>query len=421
MLKKIAISVICVSLFFVLADARIRYVPGEYSTIQEGINDCSGGDTLLVDPGTYFENITFNGQYLVLASTFLTTGNPDFINSTVIDGGGLGPVVRFENGEDSRAVITGFKITNGLSDDGGGIFCNNSSPVISKNLITQNETFYGLWPYGQGAGIFCDNSEATIINNQIIGNFANGTNGGRGGGIFCLDSAPDIINNTICGNEAVWFGGGICSINSNAVIANCILWGNVADEGTEIYFEGSAPQVTYSDVYAGWSGIGNINSNPEFRDRNAGDFRLMSTQYGYPYDSPCIDVGAPFIRDAVLDSLWGLGTILSDLGAFGGGNFELAGVEDEIPDYPELISVAGNYPNPFNSRTVIRFFLSRPGDISIEIFDLLGRRVESLSETRREAGEHNIVWDGDDKAAGVYFYKIKSDSFNISQKMLLLK
>jgi hypothetical protein len=421
MIKIIAISVICISLFFVMADARIRYVPGEYSTIQAGINDCSGGDTLLVDPGTYYENITFNGQYLVLASTFMTTGNPDFINSTVIDGGALGPVVRFENGEDSRAVITGFTITNGLSDDGGGIYCDGASPVISKNLITQNETYKGLWPYGQGAGIFCDNSEATIINNQIIDNLANGTNGGRGGGIFCLDSAPDIINNTIYGNEALWFGGGICTINSNAVITNSILWGNVADEGPEIYFEGSAPQVTYSDVYAGWSGIGNINSNPEFRDRNAGDFRLMSTQYGYPYDSPCIDVGAPFIRDAILDSLWGLGTILSDMGAFGGGDFELAGVEEEIPNYPDLIAVAGNYPNPFNSRTVIRFFLSGPGNISIEIFDLLGRRVESFSEIRRESGAHNIVWNGDGQSAGVYFYNIKGDSFNISRKMLLLK
>jgi len=421
MLKKVVISTISVCLLFAMAEGRIRHVPGEYSTIQEGINDCSGGDTLLVDPGTYYENITFNGQYLVLASTFLTTGNPDFINSTVIDGSNQGPVVRFENGEDSRAIITGFTITHGYSDNGGGIYCQNSSPVIFKNLIIQNETYSGFWPYGQGAGIFCENSDAVIINNQILDNFANGTDGGRGGGIFSMDSSPDIINNTIYGNEALWFGGGICSISSNAVIVNSILWGNTASDGPEIYFEDNSPQVTYSDIYAGWSGVGNINSNPEFRNRNGGDFRLMSTQYGFPYDSPCIDVGAPYILDAVLDSLWGLGTTLSDMGAFGGGDFELAGVEDDLGEYPQLITVAGNYPNPFNSRTVIRFSLIEPGDVSMEVFDLLGRRVEAFTRQYRGAGEHNIIWDGENKSAGVYFYTIKGDSFSISRKMLLLK
>jgi hypothetical protein len=205
------------------------------------------------------------------------------------------------------------------------------------------------------------------------------------------------------------------------VITNCILWGNVADEGPEIYYSGSAPEVTYSDIYAGWSGIGNINSNPEFRDRDAGDFRLMSTEYGYPYNSPCIDVGAPYIRDVLLDSLWGQGTILSDLGTYGGGDFELAAVDDGPGEYPQLIAAAGNYPNPFNSRTVIRFSLIEPSDVSVEIFDLLGRRVEAFARQYRQAGEHNIVWDGDDKSAGVYFYTIKGDSFSISRKMLLLK
>jgi len=395
MLKNSILAIAFFSLFFTSANARIRHVPGEYPTIQD--------------------------QYLVLSSLFLTTGIQDYIDSTVIDGSASGHVVTFQTGEDSRAVIAGFTITNGHSDNGGGIYCENSSPVISNNIITGNTTYTGFWPYGQGAGIYCENSEATILNNLIINNNASGTDGGRGGGIFCENSSPDIINNTFYGNQAMWYGGAVFSNSSMPVITNCILWGNNAPEGSEIYYDGSAPVVTYTDIYAGWPGEGNINSNPEFRNRNQGDFHLMSTEYGYPYDSPCIDAGAPFIRDMALDSLWGLGTFSSDMGAYGGGDFEQAAIEDGIPDSPKEIALVKNYPNPFNSQTVISFYLTEPGDVSIEIFDILGRGIETIHKSYLESGRHSFIWDGENCSGGIYFYFIKGETFQVSRKMLLLK
>jgi hypothetical protein len=386
MFKRMILITVFSGLLFLAAGARIRHVPGEYSTIQEGINDCSGGDTLLVDPGVYYENISFNGQYLVLASKLIISGNQAYIDSTVINGGAQGAVVRFESGEDSRAVITGFTITNGYSDNGGGIRSVYSSPVISYNRITGNTTFSGLWPYGQGAGIYCDHSQATILNNVIAGNVATGTDGGRGGGLFCQYSTPDLINNTFYGNQAMWFGGAICLVFSSPMITGCILWGNIANEGPEIFIDEGNPVITYSDIYAGWQGQGNINSNPEFRDRPGGDLHLMSTFYGFPYNSPCIDAGAPYIRDFALDSLWGLGTVLADMGAYGGGDFELAGIEDDIARVPSRITVKGNYPNPFNNKTVIKFDLAEPGDVSVDIFDILGRHVETLIDANLPCG-----------------------------------
>ncbi len=422
MSKNSVVAIIVVALFYVSADARIRHVPGEYPTIQDGINDCSGGDTLLVAPGTYYENINFNGQYLVLSSFFITTGIQDYIDSTVIDGSASGHVVTFQTGEDNRAAITGFTITNGHSENGGGVYCENSNPVISNNIIVDNTTYTGFWPYGQGAGIYCDNSEATILNNLIINNSASGTDGGRGGGVFCENSSPDLINNTFFGNQAMWYGGAIFSNSSTPNIINCILWGNNAPEGAEIHYEGSsAPQVTYSDIYAGWSGEGNINSNPEFRNRNQGDFHLMSTQYGYPYDSPCIDAGAPYIRDIALDSLWGLGTISGDMGAYGGGDFELSSTEDEIPEKPSQIALVRNYPNPFNSRTVIGFYLSEGSAVSVDIFDILGRRIDSVQKSYYDEGYHRIPWNGEGFSAGIYLYSVKGPTFNITRKMQLLK
>lgn len=88
------------------------HVPADYSTIQEAIYAASSGDTILVAPGTYLENINFTGKDLVVQSE----EGPE---TTVIDGGQSGSVVTFEYGEGAEARLTGFTLTNGLGQDGG--------------------------------------------------------------------------------------------------------------------------------------------------------------------------------------------------------------------------------------------------------------------------------------------------------------
>ena len=88
-----------------VASAVIINIPGDYPTIQEGINASSDGDTVLVQPGTYVENINFNGHNIVLGSLFLTTGDTTYIAETMIDGDSSGPVVTFESVEDSTSII----------------------------------------------------------------------------------------------------------------------------------------------------------------------------------------------------------------------------------------------------------------------------------------------------------------------------
>ncbi len=85
---------------------------GDYTTIQEGINASINGDTVLVYPGTYYENVNFNGKNITLASLELTTNDESYVDSTVIDGNKNGSCIRLDTYE-NYATIQGFSITKG--------------------------------------------------------------------------------------------------------------------------------------------------------------------------------------------------------------------------------------------------------------------------------------------------------------------
>lgn len=162
-----SLNLIFVFLLAAFVSATIIDIPADYPTIQQGINAGSNGDTVLVQPGTYDENINFNGHNITLASLFLTTGDSVYIGLTIIDGDSSGSVVTFAANEDSIAVLNGFTIRNGCSDFGGGVYCLNSDAIISNNVIADNN---GCW----GAGIYCEAADPIIFNNRITNNHAAG-------------------------------------------------------------------------------------------------------------------------------------------------------------------------------------------------------------------------------------------------------
>jgi sugar lactone lactonase YvrE len=80
-----------------------------------------------------------------------------------------------------------------------------------------------------------------------------------------------------------------------------------------------------------------------------------------------------------------------------------------------------NYPNPFNPSTTIRFAVAQPTQVSLKIYDLMGKEVASLVSGYISAGEHEVVWNAAYLASGVYFYKLQAGSFVQTKKMLLVK
>jgi hypothetical protein len=109
------------------------------------------------------------------------------------------------------------------------------------------------------------------------------------------------------------------------------------------------------------------------------------------------------------------------MGAYGGRDSVTVGIDrDDIP-MPQVFSLSQNYPNPFNATTVIRYALPQPAHVKIEIFDILGRRVETIIDQRQPAGYHHIIWNGDRRSVGIYLYKIQAGDYSQTRKMILLK
>jgi len=98
-------------------------------------------------------------------------------------------------------------------------------------------------------------------------------------------------------------------------------------------------------------------------------------------------------------------------------------ISDQIPDG---FALSQNYPNPFNPSTVINFNLPRLSKVEIEVYNILGQTVRNLVNEEKPAGLYSVTWDGRDNSgktvsSGIYFYKIKTDDFSSSKKMILLK
>jgi len=97
-----------------------------------------------------------------------------------------------------------------------------------------------------------------------------------------------------------------------------------------------------------------------------------------------------------------------------------------VSSLPKTYSLHNNYPNPFNPATTIEFDLPVSGKVNLKIYNLLGEEVATLLEEELIAGRHSVIWDGLNNAqitvsSGVYFYWIKTGSFNAVKKMLLIR
>jgi len=97
----------------------------------------------------------------------------------------------------------------------------------------------------------------------------------------------------------------------------------------------------------------------------------------------------------------------------------VGGVEEKL--LPEEFSLSQNYPNPFNPSTTIEYALQKDSYVTLEVYNMLGQRVEVLVNEEQEAGYYQVVFDGTKLPSGVYVYRIKAGEFVDVKKFVYLK
>ena len=180
-----------------------------YMSIQATIDIASAGDTIIVWPGTYYENITLKDGVDVTSEM-----GP---NSTFIDGDGSGTVVT-ASGIGAGTRFEGFWIKNGDADgNGGGMrIVNNSSLTVEHCFFINNDAD------DYGGGIYVNNSSPTLRFCTINDNDAY-----HGGGLYCINGSDPVLTNCFFNdNEATYFGGGMFIRGGSSTMTNCYFEGN---------------------------------------------------------------------------------------------------------------------------------------------------------------------------------------------------
>ncbi len=277
-------------------------------------------------------NISVNNLYMYDAYGLYVDSSNVIITKSYFDN--CTPYIQWGiiNTENSEVEITDCEITN---NNGIGINSKFSELKVEHTLIKGNNN---------EGGLFIE-SPSTFTNCEIIGNGSNGlrfqtaqnwgttftsdiqncviANNGATGIKFLSRNNANITNCTIADNNNSSGWGGVINGEVDTHLKNCIVYNN----GSDLDFQAGG-LYTYSIIQGNYVGSDTATTNlqnvePLFRDAANGDYHLQSTACGYDADSPGIDAGDPSIGDFVLDcSSAGLGTELSDIGAYGGaGNW----------------------------------------------------------------------------------------------------
>jgi hypothetical protein len=102
-------------------------------------------------------------------------------------------------------------------------------------------------------------------------------------------------------------------------------------------------------------------------------------------------------------------------------DYSSIGVNNISTEIPEKFQLMQNFPNPFNPSTIINYKLAVSGFVRLAVFDISGREIALLVNENQQAGDYNAEWNAHGFPSGVYFYKLETDVFSESKKMVLLK
>lgn len=334
-------------------------IPEDTQLIQSGIDIAQDGDIVLVYPGVYYENISFLNKNITLSSLLYSGVHSSEYQPTIIDGSDSGSVVTINGDQTESTILIGFTIQNGWATvAGGGIYIEDASPIIDRNIIKNN---HAGDCGGTGAGIAIMNeSSPLIMGNQFMNNEVSG---------YC---------DCIC-----YFGGGIYvdetswPIVGSTISETNIFLSNSADFGFDLFRSVEGDTTNWTPIYAQHNGF----------------------EYCPPNETLVFPANGWDVENC----------------------YSFLDVDVEPKDIPDLLTLYPNYPNPFNPLTTIKFSTQSNADVTIQIFDINGRTIESKILSIEVPGNYESIWNASQFPSGLYFIQIKNDKFSQTQKAILVK
>jgi hypothetical protein len=363
---------------------------------------------------------------------------------------------------------------------GGGIYVSDgSAPItISGNLISDNSpTGNCEFARGDGGGVKVDNAYVIFRDNTIEANearYGGGADGWGGGVAVGSQSVCYFFRNRIYGNRA-GNGGAIGAYFPDSLTVGGApgqgndLYDNDAERGDDLWKYYYGPPDTFSATFNYFGGqpggarvypleywdvsfwrdsLIDVNEPPHFIDYfpavaettlDIGDSLLFwvevldydgdTTSNWWLLNGETVAFGDSFLF--IADSQYGgydtvqavatdyVDTTTQDWLLFVGQAGVASG--DRERDLPSEFALRDNYPNPFNSSTIIRYELPRDCHVRLEVFDILGRKAATLVTGREKAGYHAVIWNAREAATGFYFYRLFAGDFSDTKRMVLLK
>ncbi len=397
-------------------------------TVQNAVSEGGG---LFVD-GTNFIPVTF------IASSNKISNNLCRSQSSAKGAGVL--TVRALNTIYKNEII-GNNSSGNLSFGGGLMLANTSlSSSIHNNLFKGNRAYRGAGleiflesmanvsienntfvrnEAKTGGAVYTRNGTLSIVNNIFKCNVAIDNDGGALRFYKSGDASNNVllVNNTFSGNNAAKRGGAILSFNCNPILLNNIFWNNNAPDGPEISVQSGDVSVAYCDIDASkiqgsvnlLSGL--FNTDPMFCDTSC---------LAIGCNSPCKNTGTgeySFGTTTVNAPLYdNRGVIRPIGGAFDIGAFEFDSIMVNTT-MPDLITLYV-YPNPFTTTLNCSYRLENAGDVSFELYDLLGKPVFS-KQLHQAAGDYILPLQLKGLTEGVYLLKFKVGDIITVKKVVL--
>jgi len=335
-----------------------------------------------------------------------------------------------------------------------GMFGNTHNAVF-QNMWLENASINGSGGSLYNAGLLCGEATLTTFRNCFVsGNVNISSANTRKGGIAAtvMNSIVEYCSSIIY-SEAT--GCLIGAVGKNpeypnarsSIVSNSYGRGSTQLDGTGL-FRFVQDNSTIYKVYV-------TSSSPEITNNNRLAYNLYSTSFTNSiWDTETTEVTEPFqniYENCSIENICGLTTAEmknADNYIAQGWDFEnIWAIDPAINDgYPYLrhdtipqylgdndittttitSQLLGNFPNPFNPSTTIRYSIAEVGNVKISVYNIKGQLVRSLVNDPKETGHHTVIWNGDDNVAkkvssGIYFYKMETKSGSDVKKMLLHK